>query len=203
MMSRNAVAAQSLAHDVLVDLLEYSAHQILYHRSVYPSRIFSRCQAFGAPVMKADHSAVRKYIATELRTLRRAMEAGVEVTRVDLALVDSVSGRQMETHVFSMAGPNAGSKGEEDVGLILGELESKCRSLLLTLAARLSEMPQPKVKEGEDPAFVLRFHTDMESAAKLKGEHGWAEVEADNEGGKVIPVHRIGGRVRLETYVIM
>ena len=197
---------QTLVHDTFVDLLECCAHQILFHRCVYPERIFSRARHFGAPVRRADHPAVGKFVASELRILRRALEAGAEVTRVDMVIVDASSSREVETHAFRTIQPKVDDDGKRssDRGVTLGELESKCRSQLLMLNARLPSLPALKLLDDEDPTFVFRYHPDMEAANKLRSEQGWAEIEpAEEEGKTAVPVHRIKGPLMLETFVML
>jgi len=151
--------------DLVVEFLDAATHQILYHRGIYPERVFTRCSKFGVPLLRSEHPWVNQFVADHLRSVHEMAASCSAVRHIDIAVLSNSKGNSnssgdgtaqnsdtsekkqnrgsredtAECYAFRFDRPPAFDASQPSG---LGAIEASFRAMLLKLNSALASLPK-------------------------------------------------------------
>ncbi|XP_059094748.1 mitotic spindle assembly checkpoint protein MAD2B-like [Tigriopus californicus] len=178
---------------ILLEFIECSIHQILFHRGVYPSKIFGSWQKFGVPVMISEHPWVNQFIRDHLRDWKQLPHSNDGGTWDLLITHGSVV---LERYVFDMNVEGWLAPQTKDAldMICSGLLDHRFRALLLKLTSAMTNLPPIEPSLDRDGlSFTFEWHTSQSGLDFPPSHINWClqgepPQRSTDAGNRLIPV---------------
>lgn len=122
-----------------LEFLEITIHSILYHRNVYPKKIFQLKKKYNIPVHVITHSGLNQYITDFLKAAASLYQQG-QLDEVHLQISDDQN-NPLQTYVFRVIRIEDTLSSERAKDPFLLMMENVMKACLLKLSSTNSEMP--------------------------------------------------------------
>lgn len=190
---------------VLLEFIECAIHQILFHREVYPSKIFGSWQKFGVPVMISEHPWVNQFIRDHLRDWRKLPHSNEGTW--DLLITHGST--TLERYVFDLnvtgwLAPQANDAMDQ---VCSGLLAHQFRALLLKLASAVKNLPPIEPLNRDELSFTFEWHTSQNGLEFPADRINWClqgerSERSTNVLNRLIPVFHFREPHEFQLYIV-
>ncbi|KAI5712369.1 hypothetical protein M8J76_015518 [Diaphorina citri] len=149
-----------------LEFLEVAIHNILYHKNIYPKKIFDLKKKYNVPIHVITHEGLNQYIANVLNAVNFLTQKD-QLEQVHLQLSDE-KGNPSQNYVFNVIRlQNVSQVIETSNDPFLVRMENAMQAFLVKTSLTNSEMPP------------LPENSQFELVLKLKDCHFVSNVEDD------------------------